>query len=243
MWGGCACPISTRSVLSRGKQCAVSRLHATSSLSAPCPLLWGAANTTCPNLLVTAKRSGKDPSARIRPLPTTKRRIPGAGQVRHRVNALTCASKQSLLRNPMCPGPSALCMHVRMHTRTHVHTCLHDGTEAEEGHRMISISGSSEIQAQGSWGYADFTRPWSVDTIYEPFDVKCYVTNKRCALRMLIPQKKMIRMVSILRSVCAFCSFHFQFALLFLKVHWGLLHLSIWFLSLSSYCNLLPLVI
>lgn len=30
---------------------------------------------------------------------------------------------------------------------------------------------------------------------------------------------------------------------LFLEVHWGLLHLSIWFLSLSSYCNLLPLVI
>lgn len=55
--------------------------------------------------------------------------------------------------------------------------------------------------------------------------------------------KKPIGMVFILRSVCAFCSFHFQFALLFLKVHWGLLHLSIWFLSLSSYCNLLPLVI
>lgn len=55
--------------------------------------------------------------------------------------------------------------------------------------------------------------------------------------------KKTTGMVSILRSVCAFCSFHFQFALLFLKVHWGLLHLSIWFLSLSSYCNLLPLVI
>jgi len=44
----------------------------------------------------------------------------------------------------------------------------HDGTEATEWHMMVSVPGPSE-QTQGSCGYAEFTRPWSVDAIHEPF--------------------------------------------------------------------------
>lgn len=214
------------------------------------PLLWGAANFTCPNFLVTAKHSTEDPSDRIRLLPTTSR-IPMTGEIRHRVNAVACASKQSLLRNQIYPSPSSLYMHVCMHTRTqrHVHTSPTWWYRGIEWSAVLDLqSRNSSLLGLGSSEQKlkppgiGFTRPWSRDTIYEPFDVKCYVTIKWCALHMFTPQKNM-RMVSILKSLCAFCSFHFQFALLFLRVHWGLLHLSSWLLPLSFYCSLFSLVI
>lgn len=120
MGGGGTRPISASSVLSRRKQRAVSQLLSTTSLSALCPLLWGAANLTRLNGPVTAKLSRKDPAARISPLPTTSR-ISRTGQDRQRVTALVRASKQSLLRSPICPTPSPLYMDVCMHTHMHTH--------------------------------------------------------------------------------------------------------------------------
>lgn len=128
-------------------------------------------------------------------------------------------------------------MYVCTHTYTHAHMM------AGEWHGMVSISGSSEqeLKAPGTRGCAEFTWPWRVGTTYEAFDVTCCVSNETVHCIYSCHKKRPERLLS--SDLCVFCSFHFQFTLLFLKVHWGLLHLSIWFLSLSSYCNLLPLVI
>lgn len=187
--------------LSAEQKTAVSQLHATTLLSAPCPLLWGAVSLTGPNLLVTTKHSREDPAARIRSLPTTTSRIPRSEHVTLRVNALVCASKQSLFRNPNCPTPSPL----------QVHMLMVQGLKSGTGWSAFWIF---RAETQDSQGHTEFTRPWRVDIIYEPFDVVNCVANKKCALHTFIPQK-MTRMFSTFRSVCTFCSFYFQFALVF----------------------------
>lgn len=122
----------------------------------------------------------------------------------------------------------------------HTHTGPHNGPEGEEQHRMVSTSGSSEQKAPG----AMLASPGHGQEILFMTPLMSSEMSLTSSVHYICScHKKPTGMVSILRSVCAFCSFHFQFALLFLKVHWGLLHLSIWFPSLSSYCNLLPLVI
>lgn len=122
----------------------------------------------------------------------------------------------------------------------HTHRGPHHGPEGEEQHRMVSTSGSSEQKAPG----ATLSSPGHGQEILFMTPLMLSDMSLTSSVHYICPcHKKPRGMVFILRSVCAFCSFHFQFALLFLKVHWGLLHLSIWFPSLSSYCNLLPLVI
>lgn len=93
--------------------------------------------------LVTAKHCRKGPVARIRPLPTTRSRIPRTRQVRHRVNALTFASKQSLLTNLGGSRPSPTCMHMCMCTRN---TWAHMMVQRLEG----SIQWSTFLYLQ-SW--------------------------------------------------------------------------------------------
>lgn len=137
---------------------------------------------------------------------------------------------------PICPTSSLL----RGHGWTHTHRGPHNGPEGEEQHGMVSTSGSSEQKAPG----AMLGSPGHGQEILLVNPLMLSDMSLTTGVHYICPRhKKTTGMVFILRSVCAFCSFHFQFALLFLKVHWGLLHLSIWFLSLSSYCNLLPLVI
>lgn len=168
VWRGCIRPISTRSVLSRRKYNMQHHSSMQPHHSELCPLLWCAANLTCPSCLVTAEHFRKSSEARISPSPTTISRIQGSGQLRHRENALAQAfSRQSLLKNPICPTPH-LCIHVCVYTHTHIHVhkCLH-------GVRRVVWDGQYfwifRARTRGSWfqGYAEFTRPWSIDTSHK----------------------------------------------------------------------------
>lgn len=72
---------------------------------------------------------------------------------------------------PLCPNfPtfSVLCGHFCTHTHTQAHTMVQRvrssmGWSSEMVMMVIWI-----FRAEGSWGYAEFTRPWSGDPVCEP---------------------------------------------------------------------------
>lgn len=167
VWRGCIRLISTSSVLSRRKYNMQHHSSMQPHHSELCPLLWCAANLTCPSCLMTAKHSRKGPEARISPFPTTISRIQGSGQLWHRVNALAQAfSWQSLLRNPICPTPPHLCIHACACAHTHIHKCPQGVWRVVWDGQYFWIF---RARTQGSWfqGYIEFSRPWSVDNSHK----------------------------------------------------------------------------